>query len=337
MRSSSSVRQISITSEAQRSFFLKVEWAEDLGSGFIVLLSDGVSAWSGEVSEEDVSREARDIEMERERYVQDLHLALTGEGQTAEGVYAFHLAPVRPSSPLLQLSYEKVQSDISFRLGVVELQAVPEPSEVIRELITHSLDLSKHLEAKNQHLLEENHKLRQEQHHISTQMERYVEEKERLERELYGRFVLVLNEKKGKIRDLQAGLDELQQSVDEDEVRRKQEKSEEPEAEKSSGQEGDYDGSTEEEQEEDHTRPERSAPPKEMSENSPMDESLNDITDVAPCRKRRHRHLQQPESEAKRAALPHRSSWRVSQILIISSSSWNEAGAWRQMPRLYEQ
>lgn len=46
-----------------------------------------------------------------------------------------------------------------------------------------------------------------------------MEEKERLERELYGRFVLVLNEKKGKIRDLQAGLDELQQSVDEDEVR----------------------------------------------------------------------------------------------------------------------
>lgn len=65
------------------------------------------------VSEEDVSREARDIEMERERYVQDLHLALTGEGRTAEGVYAFHLVPVRPASPLLQLSYDKVQNDIS--------------------------------------------------------------------------------------------------------------------------------------------------------------------------------------------------------------------------------
>ncbi|KAI7792972.1 DNA repair protein XRCC4, partial [Triplophysa rosa] len=317
--SRSSVRQISITSEAHRSFFLKVEWAEDLGSGFIVLLSDGVCAWSGEVSEEDVSREARDIEMERARYVQDLHLALTGEGRTAEGVYAFHLAPVRPSSPLLQLSYEKVQSDISFRLGVVELQAVPEPTEVIRELITHGLDLSKHLQAKNQQLLEENHKLRREQQHISTQMGRCVEEKERLERELYSRFVLVLNEKKCKIRDLQARLHELQQSVDEDEVR-KQDRSEEPEAEKSSGQESDYDGSTEEEQEEEHRRPERSAPAKEMSENSPMDESLNDITDVAPCRKRRHRHLQQPECEAKRAALPHRSREKPTEEAKAESS-----------------
>lgn len=48
-------------------------------------------------------------------------------------------------------------------------------------------------------------------------MERYVQEKESLERELYSRFVLVLNEKKSKIRELQARLNELQQSVDQDE------------------------------------------------------------------------------------------------------------------------
>lgn len=65
------------------------------------------------VSEEDVSREAQEIEMERERYVGDLHLALTGEGPAAEGEYSFHLTPERPGSPLLQLSYEKVQNDIS--------------------------------------------------------------------------------------------------------------------------------------------------------------------------------------------------------------------------------
>lgn len=45
---STSVRQISIASEPHRTFFLKLEWAEDLGSGFVILLSDGISAWSGE-------------------------------------------------------------------------------------------------------------------------------------------------------------------------------------------------------------------------------------------------------------------------------------------------
>lgn len=161
MHHSTSVRKVYIASEPDREFFLKLEWAEDLGSGFVILLSDGVSAWSGEgkiiegtvhpricllacllcyskyktglnivlrtqklyaflnacvvwlVSEEDVSREARDIDMKRERYVQDLHLALTGEGQIGEGEYSFHLAPLRHGSPLMQLSYERVQNDIS--------------------------------------------------------------------------------------------------------------------------------------------------------------------------------------------------------------------------------
>lgn len=312
MHHSTSVRKISIASEPDREFFLKLEWAEDLGSGFVILLSDGVSAWSGEVSEEDVSREARDIDMKRERYVQDLHLALTGEGQIGEGEYSFHLAPLRPGSPLMQLSYERVQNDISFKLGVVDLQAVPEPTEVIRELITHSLELSKHLQAKNRHLLEENQKLRREQEHITTEMEKYVQGKETLEKELYSRFVLVLNEKKAKIRALQAKVDEFQQSMEEDRLRKKKSESEDQEAsetaaDKSPGEESDYGGSTEEEQDQELRPPDQNAPAKEMPENSPMDDSLNDITDVAPCRKRRHRHLQKLESEAKRAALVQRS------------------------------
>lgn len=50
---------------------------------------------------------------------------------------------------------------------MVELRAVPEPTEVIRELISHSLEQSTRLRAKNQHLLEENQKLRKEQEHIT--------------------------------------------------------------------------------------------------------------------------------------------------------------------------
>lgn len=42
-----SVRKISISSELGRTFFLKVDWAEDLGKGFTVVLYDGGSAWEG--------------------------------------------------------------------------------------------------------------------------------------------------------------------------------------------------------------------------------------------------------------------------------------------------
>ncbi|KAF5887072.1 DNA repair protein XRCC4 isoform X1, partial [Clarias magur] len=106
------VRKISVASEPDCTYYLRLEWAEDLGAGFVVLLCDGVSAWSGEVLEEDVTREAQEMEMPRERYVNDLQLILTGVGQTDQS-YSFHLAPKQSGSPMLQLSYEKVQSDMS--------------------------------------------------------------------------------------------------------------------------------------------------------------------------------------------------------------------------------
>ena len=43
-------------------------------------------------------------------------------------------------------------------------------------------------------------------------MKRYVGGKEALESELYSRFVLVLNEKKAKIRSLQETVSQLQES-----------------------------------------------------------------------------------------------------------------------------
>ena len=46
-------------------------------------------------------------------------------------------------------------------------------------------------------------------------MERYVHGKETLEQELYSRFVVVLNEKKAKIRALQARVKQLEESLEE--------------------------------------------------------------------------------------------------------------------------
>lgn len=50
-------------------------------------------------------------------------------------------------------------------------------------------------------------------------MERYVQGKEALEGDLYSRFVLVLNEKKAKIRALQEKIKQLQETVEEEKQR----------------------------------------------------------------------------------------------------------------------
>ncbi|KAF7701114.1 DNA repair protein XRCC4 isoform X2 [Silurus meridionalis] len=304
------VREISIASTPETTFYLKLEWTKNLGAGFVVLLCDGVSAWSGEVSEEDVSREAQEMEMPKEKYVNDLHLILTGEGQPDQR-YSFNLTPRHSGNSTLQLSYEKVQSDMSFKFGMVELLPVPEPTKVIKELISYGLDCSARLQIKIQDVHKENQRLRNEQENITTEMERYIEEKETMERELYNRFVVILNGKKAKIRTLHEMIKQLQNNIKDKNHRCKKDEVchgvNEHADEKS---EESYYGYTTDEEEDGNTKTNNQISINQELTSNPIDDSLNDIADVAPSRKRRQRAVTPLGSQTKRPALEQRQPLR---------------------------
>ncbi|XP_077203644.1 DNA repair protein XRCC4 isoform X2 [Paroedura picta] len=152
------VSKIYPVSEPSKTYFLQITWEKDLGAGFDVILTDGQLSWVRRVSEYEISKEAADMEMEREKYIEELQkVLLFRRGQTDK--YNFDISKGEANEDCLNLSYEKNMKDVSFRLGLLDLQKVSSPAETIREMISYCLDSIMGLQTKNEELQKENERL----------------------------------------------------------------------------------------------------------------------------------------------------------------------------------
>ncbi|XP_012639833.2 DNA repair protein XRCC4 isoform X1 [Microcebus murinus] len=286
------VSRICLTSEPNIIHFLQISWEKTLGSGFVITLTDGQSAWTGTVSESEISQEADDMAMEKEKYIDELRKALVSRAGPAD-TYKFNF-----SKESAHFSFEKNLKDISFRLGSFNLEKVESPAKVIRELICYCLDTIAENQAKNEHLQKENERLLRDWNDVQGRFEKCVSAKEALETDLYKRFILVLNEKKTKIRSLQKLLNEVQEL----------EKSTEHERESATcskmtaDRDAVYDESTDEESE-NQFDPSVLIPATVSKDDSII--SIPDVTDIAPSRKRRQRMQRNLGTEPKMAPQEH--------------------------------
>ncbi|KAM9262479.1 DNA repair protein XRCC4 [Morus bassanus] len=286
------LNRIHPVSDPEATYFLQVSWEKDLGTGFGIILSDIQCAWTGTVSEAEISREAADMEMSREKYVEELKKALIA-GEESVGKYNFAVSRDEEDTECL-FSYERNLKDGSFRLGSLKLQKVSSPAEVVKELICYCLDCLGRLQVKNEHLQKENERLFSDWSDVEKRLEKCVEAKEELEADLYNRFILVLNEKKAKIRNLQKLLNEAKESAADTKCTRDSI----PTSQMATGRENDYDGSTEEESE---NVTQASLPSDKTEERRDSLLGSPDVIDTAPRRKRRQRTAKPAGTGAKMA------------------------------------
>ncbi|OCU02342.1 X-ray repair complementing defective repair in Chinese hamster cells 4 L homeolog isoform X2 [Xenopus laevis] len=272
------IRSICISSYPGAIYFLQIAWKKDLGDGFTVALTDGHSAWTGEVSQEDVSQEAKDMEMERSNYVEELRKALIMTALPANK-YNFDLLEDRENPEIYHFTYEKTLKEVAFKLGSTKLKSVQNPAHVIKELISYCLGCTAELYSRNEHLQKENERLQCDWNDMHAQLEKFVDGKEELEQTLYTQFTCVLNEKKAKIRNLKEKLSEAQERL-------KQKSEDSAPVDTLAASEMKYDafgGSTDEEQESPAVASKTAAKSQRRSL------VIDDAPDVAPSRKRRQR------------------------------------------------
>lgn len=287
------ISRIHLTSEPNIAHFLQVSWEKTLESGFVIILTDGHSAWTGTVSESEISQEADDMAMEKGKYVDELRKALVSGAGPAD-VYTFNF-----SKESCYFFFEKNLKDVSFRLGSFNLEKVENPAEVIRELICYCLDTIAENEAKNEHLQKENERLLRDWNDVQGRFEKCVNAKEALETDLYKRFILVLNEKKTKIRSLH---NKLLNTAQEQEKDIKQEGETTICSEMTADRDPVYDESTDEENE-NQPDPSGSASAAVSKDDSII--SSLDVIDIAPSRKRRQRMQKNLGTEPKMAPQEH--------------------------------
>ena len=103
-----------------------------------------------------------------------------------------------PCLPLL--SNGTFLSYLQFRLGSVTLE--PRASDSYQLVLEHAVSTTHALREKIELLQEENHRLLNERQAALSRLEKCVNIKEEVEGELFGKFKVVLNEKKAKIRQL---------------------------------------------------------------------------------------------------------------------------------------
>ncbi|XP_060083498.1 DNA repair protein XRCC4-like [Ylistrum balloti] len=174
---------------------------------FKLTLSDGCRAWMGQVTQINIGDPAQKSKKYLPEYQRQTVEAFTGE-TTNDNEYRFSL---KHQANAVELSWKRnvPSKEIAIRLGTVSLKLCSDEKsqEVITQIFQFCIDQTGQFKDQIRTLNIDNENLAQERVNALKRLEKCVVAKEELEKDLYSKFVAVLNAKKEKIQRLKDQLE----------------------------------------------------------------------------------------------------------------------------------
>lgn len=178
------------------------------GTELALHATDGEKTWCGVLSKDSLREMSDGAHLNEADHLQDT-LAALQQGGGASTAFVYTVRPT--SSGSLQLAWKKFlpTENIRFQLGSAVLLPAPSPKLTHSQLFDCAIASIQTLQAEVSAVRAEKQRLITERASALHRLEESVSLKEELERDLYGKFKVVLNDKKAKIRKLDQQVEQL--------------------------------------------------------------------------------------------------------------------------------
>lgn len=183
------------TEERDQPLFV---WTNFSDSSLSIKVSDGVHTWEGTLNGLQLKELAELRKMSLTPFLDETLKALT-YSNTEEATYVYSARSCQAGG--LEFIWKKLCDGVKFQLGSIYL--TPAGAQAINQfLLNHSLDCVHDLGQEIKELEEKCEKLTSERQRALGDLRSCSTKLDTIENELYGKFKLILNEKKAKIRKL---------------------------------------------------------------------------------------------------------------------------------------
>eukprot|EP00117_Sycon_ciliatum_P043805 scpid84034/ scgid2832/ DNA repair protein XRCC4; X-ray repair cross-complementing protein 4 len=193
-------------------YYLLTDWRDADEAGFDLLLTDGRQAWKCQVNRDNLHQMACDVDRDLFDYCAETRQALASSPTDDSDDFDFE---IKPSGHRVQLTWKKsiAGDDVKFKLGSLLLVACPDSGDVVCRMLDFEVDQTSHLHGTINDLENENDRLKQQAEDVLQRLEKCVNEKDSLEQDLFGKFKILINSKKSRIRQLKQQVDDAREEA----------------------------------------------------------------------------------------------------------------------------